>query len=390
YLYDSKVPSRLSEFNKLLGNNYGYSKRVYVQSNGNRMGMDFLYGVKYFLGDDTKNGTTGSDQYAGYGFEPYEQIDGVNVFKNKYDSGLGFGYDKVISETEFGKLGRLAREQAVLQAMVLPDETCETIGEEFIANADDMAIDIDDIDYDIVATDRVEFDGNSFSVENFAEEDTKPGFTIHVNGVKDSQMVVSFDNLIRYNLNGVEAGDFCIKARNNKLVAEANNKKNNQTIGGIVDYDLNMGYYNNYDGNIKITITKPGTYTFDKLYVSAMSTENYDKYAQARLESRYEIGQFDSNHVLGTVDAPSDGFMFFSIPSSKNWSVYVDGKKAEKLSKANITFMAVAIDKGIHQIELKHAVQHKQLATCASAVAVLLIIAMGVISIRSRKRQRRN
>ncbi len=383
YLYDSKVPSRLSEFNRIMGNNYGYSKRVYVLSNGQRMGLDFLYGVKYFLGDDEVNGRTDSDEFAGYGFSKYKTLDGVHVLKNKYASGLGFGYDKVITESEFLKLSRNEREQAILQAMVVPDDKMGLVGNTKVIKASEIRKDIDNIPCRIGESDGVTIKGKTIKVD---KEDGYV-FLYPEKPVTNCQMVLSADNLLRVNEDGEEIGDFYFKASSGTRTAAANNKKNNQTIAGIKDYDLNLGYYEDFKGRLKVRFKQTGNYTFDRLYISAMKVSNYDRYAKARLETKYDISQYDAEHVKGTVDMAKEGLVFFSIPAYTNWEVYVDGEKAQPLTNANITFMAVHTDKGHHEIELVHKVRHIDAARIVSAGALLAAIIIGIIVfIRNRRK----
>lgn len=59
------------------------------------------------------------------------------------------------------------------------------------------------------------------------------------------------------------------------------------------------------------------------------------------------------NHLVGTVNAPEDGYVMFTIPFEKGWKIYVDGKKQEIL-KANLGFQGIAVTKGNHQLELKY------------------------------------
>lgn len=383
YSYDSKTPASLLEFNKLVGNNYGYSKRVYVLSNGNRMGLDYLYGVKYFLGDDTKNGTEGSDGYAGYGFSYKEQLDGVNIFENKYDPELGFVYDKFISRSEFLKLSRLQREQSLLQAIVLEDETCgnRTYGQE--VTAEDIETDIKTIPYEIIETDGVTFDGNSF----YAEKE-EASFKLYVSGVVDSQLIVSFDNLQRLDEDGDPKGNFYISCSNGTKSAAANNYENNQTIEGIVDFDLNMGAYEYYSGALKIHLPKSGQYTFDRMYVSAMSTENYDHYAAEREKGRYKVSKYTSDTVKGKVNAAREGYLFISMPNHSNWDVYIDGKEAQKVEPANIAFFAVHIDKGKHEVVLKYDYTARWIGLIISLAGIVLALGICLIMRWRRKRSR--
>ena len=386
YLYDSKIPSRLSEFNKLVGNNMGYSKRVYVQSNGNRMGLDFLYGVKYFLGDDEFNGRTGADAYAGYAFDYYKNIDGVNVFKSKYDSSLGFVYDRFIRESEFEKLSRLEREQALLQALTVPDEEAEMMDESMEVTAADIDTDIMDVPYEVVSTDGIAFTESEDSEGKitFEAEKNDSSITIQIGEVKDSQLVVSFDNLKRVKASGKDIGDFKLKCRNSRLQSEASNKKNNQTIKGIVDYDLNMGYYDEYNGTLTIAFSKAGRYEYDKLYVSAMSASNFDKYAQERCESVFEVKDRLSDRVTGSLDSDKDGYLFLSIPVNTNWNVYIDGARVAEIHNANIAFFATPVTKGTHTVELKYDYKNRHIASAVSVVGVLMAIA---ICIRDKRKK---
>ena len=380
YLYDSKLPARLSEFNRLLGNNMGYSKRVYIQSNGNRMGLDFLYGVKYYLGDDTRNERLGADAYAGYAFDMWKQLDGVNVFRSRYDSSLGFLYDKFITESEFLKLSRLEREQALLQALVVPDEEAAEMDETMELRAKDIETDITELPYEIVDTDGVEFKGDG----KFKAKKDNASFTIRVDGVTDSQLVVSFDGLKRVGKDGENKGNFIIKCRNDRLQSEASNKKNNQTIAGIVDYDLNMGYYDSWSGNLKIKLSKKGTYEFDRLYVSAMSTENFDKYAEERSESVYEVSEQRSDRVTGTLDAESDGYLFLSIPVNANWNVYIDGGQVAEIHNANIAFFATPVTKGEHTVELRYDHHNRHIALAVSLAGLALMLALTALDRKRR------
>lgn len=379
YLYDSKIPSRLSEFNKLLGNNLGYSKRVYVQSNGNRMGLDFLYGIKYYLGDDTRNDKLGADAYAGYAFTFHDKIDGVNVFKSKYDSSIGFLYDKYIKESEFYRLSRLEREQALLQALVVPDDELQIMDESMEIKASDVEIDIKDIPYEIVETEGVKVEGNVFIAEG---EDSS--ITIRVQDVKNSQLIVSFDNLRRLDSEGNIIGNFVLKCSNAKLKAEANNKKNNQTIPGIVDFDLNMGHYEDYSDDLKIRFNKKGRYEYDRLYISAMSTELFDKYANERCKSVYKVNEKKSNKLRGNIDARTDGYLFLSIPINTNWNVYIDGGQVAEVHNANIAFFATPITKGIHNVELRYDHTNRNIALAITTCGLILMI---ILSLIDRKRR---
>lgn len=402
YVYDSKLPSSLTQFNKLVGNNLGYSKRVYMQSNGNRVGLDFLLGVRYFLGDDTKNDRTGADAYAPYGFAPAGNIDGVNVFKNRYDATLGYTFTTYMPESEFLRLNRLQREQALMQTIIIPDRTligdpddedsALKIKDAVLTNADAIETDIADIPYTIKGTDGVMAaanEGNTpadgVSADTFTVEKEGGTVTLHVEDAPAGQLVVSFDNLKRFNADGKEVGNFYLSCANDKLNSDASNTKNNQTIADIVDFDLNMGYCNEYTGDLTISFSVPGTYTFDKLYVSSMSTELYEKYAATRMDSAFVVDSYDNTIVTGTVDAAKGGLLFISLPVYDNWEVYIDGNEEEVIGDADIAFMAVQIPAGHHDVELRYDNKGRMIALGISGAGVLLAV---LLCIFGRKRRR--
>lgn len=372
YTYDSKLPARLFDYNKSVGNDYGYFKRVYVLSNDNRMGLDYLAGVRYYLGDDLKNGWTGSDEYAGYGFEYFDTIDEVRIYKCRYDTSLGYAYDRCIPESEYMKLSRLEREQALMQAAVVPDGTkTDTVQ----ISHSDIETDIRDITYNVAGKSGAVVKGNMITTE---VEDAY--IDLNVQDVKNSQLILSFDNLQR-----TGSADIKITAVNEKLSQMILNDDSNQTIPDRCDYDINMGYYDEYSGTIRLTFAYPGEYTFDKLYLSAMSADLFDQYAKVRQKSLYHITSYDAETVKGTVNLSKDSIVYFSIPSYRNWDVYVDGVKQERIDNVNIAFMGAEVPAGEHEVVLKYSRSMMKYAATVSLIGVLLAVLICIIHRRRRK-----
>lgn len=372
YTYDSSIPTSLLEFNKLVGNNSGYSERVFVFSNDNRMGLDFLSGVKYFLGNDIHN-TDETSQYAGYGFTYSETIDGVEILENKYDAGLGFAYDQYIKQSEYEKLSRLEREQALLQGAVVSDEDAQIISYISELKADDIRTDIKDISFAVIGTDGAEVKENQI----VAHKDGA-SFEIAVNDVSDSQLVISFDNLKRRSSGNAEGSPFTLSCENERVSKKAVNKRGNQALM-IEDYDINMGYYRHYDGIIRITMSGKGVYDFDRFYVSAMSAELYDECAANLVEQKYEVNAFGDDFITGTVNTDKKGILYFSILNNGNWDVYVDGNKAEKLTSVNVAFSGVAIDEGQHEVQLKYNDNTRKLGALISLTGLVVLIVILIV-----------
>ena len=368
YVYSSRVPEKLLEFNRLVGNNYGYSKRVFVLSNDNRSGLDYLCGVRYFLGDDKKNGRSGSDEYAGYGFELYDDLDGVNVFKNKHDVSLGYVYDKYITESDFRQLDRLEREQALLQAAVLADN--EDAGNLERLSLDKVETAVRDVPYEIESTDGVKFEKGRIITN---KDDAS--FTLSVGDVENSQLVVSFDGLLRGS-DEEQSRSFVIHAKNEYVTEMADNKINNQAIPFIRDYDLNMGYYESYsNGRIKITLSKKGKYLCEKLRVRAMDASLFDKYENRLSANKLNIASYGDEEVNGTVSCRRPGVLFVSISDYHNWKIYIDGERAKRINGLNIAFTGVMVPAGDHSIRLVYVNRNLRAGSVLTAIGVLFLAA---------------
>ena len=368
YVYSSRVPEKLLEFNRLVGNNYGYSKRVFVLSNDNRSGLDYLCGVRYFLGDDKKNGRSGSDEYAGYGFELYDDLDGVNVFKNKHDVSLGYVYDKYITESDFRQLDRLEREQTLLQAAVLADN--EDAGNLERLSLDKVETAVRDVPYEIESTDGVKFEKGRIITN---KDDAS--FTLSVGDVENSQLVVSFDGLLRGS-DEEQSRSFVIHAKNEYVTEMADNKINNQAIPFIRDYDLNMGYYESYsNGRIKITLSKKGKYLCEKLRVRAMDASLFDKYENRLSANKLNIASYGDEEVNGTVSCRRPGVLFVSISDYHNWKIYIDGERAKRINGLNIAFTGVMVPAGDHSIRLVYVNRNLRAGSVLTAIGVLFLAA---------------
>ena len=376
YMYDSFISSKQLELNALVGNNYGYLMRVYQLSNDNRMGLDFLTGVRYFLGDDTKNNRTGADAYAGYGFAKATQIDGVNIYKNKYDAGLGYGYDKCLAKSEFLKLTRLQREQALMQAAVIEDSDINKLKGAEIITADQVQTAVSDVDFEFTGTDGVIIEDGLFTAEKDGAS-----FTFKAGSVTNSQVIVSFDNLKKHNGKAMT-----ITCSDGKVSEMVRRESNNQSIPNVVNFDMNMGYRDGELGEMTITFKKAGVYSYDRMYISAMDAANFDQFAEERIAEKYEIANFDNRNVSGSIDMKHDGVVFFSIPQMRNWDIYIDGEKADKITNVNIAFMGAEVSEGHHEIMLKYVNHTMPFAVAASILGLILAAAAQLLYRRNLKK----
>lgn len=371
FIYNSRIPETLTDFNVELGNSYGYARRVYMLSNENRMGLDFLYGVRYFLGNDTKKkGYKNSDNYAGYGFELEKNIDGVEVYKNKYDAGLGFVYDKAITESDFAEMDSLIKEQAMMQAAVIPAEELKNTKGIRAVSADELEYDIQDIDYKITKIDGLKIDEGKIKAKK-----ENASMTLKAEDIPDCQLMLSFDNL-RRNADGDDSGSsYEINAGDGKVKREIEVLKSRQGVDDLLNHDLNMGHYKGA-AEIKVVFERKGTYTFDGIHLYAMSTGLFNKYAKELTGRSFKVKEYSENSVKGTVESDKDGILFLSIPVHKCWDIYIDGEKAEPIEDMNLTFTGAYVPAGRHEVMLKYNNRYVKLGSLITALSILCIIVL--------------
>ena len=375
HTYISTMDKSWHKFNKIMGNNAGYFDRTTSYSNDNRAGLDFLMGVKYFLGDDSDK-RPGASEYAPYGFAKCGSIDGVDILKNKYSIGLGTLYSQYITESELEKYSYLEREQVMLQAAVIPDEQESTVRGIKHAAREELVTDVRELDYKISDMDNIDMD----NVGNMTVYNNDGSFMIELPKTTNSQIVVSFENLVRdksgyernlelagkssdsglpglirkvsYNENEkfditVSKGDYSKNARNRK------GKK--QGFGDVTDFTINMGYFDSISGKIKVDINRLGDYSFDSLKVYAVPMDIYDENAEMLQDTSLDVNAFENDTVKAAAAAEQDSIMYISILDNPGWTIYVDGEKVEKTDDVNIAFTGAVIKKGSHDIELRYS-----------------------------------
>lgn len=78
--------------------------------------------------------------------------------------------------------------------------------------------------------------------------------------------------------------------------------------------------------------------------------------------------------------------MLLSVPYSKDWTAYVDGKEV-KIHRANTAFSGLALTKGNHKIRLVYSTSGFTLGLALSVVGVLAFIALMIARyVRKKKR----
>ncbi|MBQ3292663.1 MAG: YfhO family protein [Mogibacterium sp.] len=430
YTCFSSAPSAWHEYNKAVGNAAGNYRRTLIASNDNRAMLDYLTGVKYFVGkseNDTKKNH--ASLYVPFGYERVEDVNGYEVYKNKYCMGLGTTYDKYITEEEFFKYPVEVREQVLMQAAVLPEryhENTEKIGNVKHATTDDIKLKVNEVDYKMEAVKKCEIDPDArqITVFNLAEvvdgkeEKTSGKFNITLPEIKNSQVILAFENFRRQELNYDDTAMLFYgkvpEWKNQSLLAKIRRKsfKDNtgfkitakisqngskkgakceaggvRSFNDIDTYDLNLGYFDTLSGDVTVQISNHGYYTYDAIKVYAIPMDGYEKNAAKLDAASYKIENWDNDYVNGTVNNEEDRILYLSILRNPGWHIYIDGEKAHKIKDVNISFIGAMVPAGSHQVELVYEYPYQRLIFGAMGAGVILML---VLVIRYHVRRRKN
>lgn len=423
YTYLSVTNGALYEFYKNVGNNASYSTRVWTYSNDNRTRLDFLSGVKYFLGSNPNNNPpTGAENYASYGFSDFKKSSkGINILKNKYSIGLGCAYDTYITETEWLKLDYPDREQALMQCIILPDNT-----ETSLTHADyhNISSGSQKAAYHIAASTNIVSKNtplkkkfkNLEQAGSLKVTNTANSFTLHIDGeYQNCELFLIARNLKRdpkstiktnyygksmSKLNRIRAklktganfddyGGFTIDVSNSAIKKRAINTLGNvQGFSDIKDFMINLGQYNEKAKDLTISLNTVGTYSYDSFELLAVPLSTYESKAVSCANNAYNIDTFSDNYVKGTIGTDKDSSMLYlSIPYSDGWKAYVDGKEVST-QQIDIAFTGIPVnDAGKHTVELRYRPVGFKIGIIAFTVGLFSCILICIWSVKRKKEQ---
>lgn len=377
--YLSTVDSGWLEFNHLLGNNSGYFRRMCTYSNDNRARMNFLLGVKYFLGSDSKKEYASAySKYAGYGFSKNSKSKGVTILKSAYDAGLGYVYDSAIADTDLLEYSPLEREQILMQCAEVEGQDLDTLSQTPKKSLSEISLEnTKQIPYQLSTGNGMKLSGNGFSLE-------KPStLTIQLNQtVTNSEIYVVFKNLKKQNFNKeklwkmslqeqagdklqrnqfnlsrmshVDYGNFSITITRGKIEKRVINAEGEpQGIRDVGDYITNTGYVDQYTGKIECYFETIGNYSYDDIQIVAVPMENFAEQASVLQQHRFQVTKYGNDRIEGNIDTEQGGLLYLSVFYDSGWDIYIDGKKADKTYRVNTAFMGVEVSEGYHDIVMK-------------------------------------
>ncbi|MCR5652528.1 MAG: YfhO family protein [Ruminococcus sp.] len=416
--------------------------------------MNALANVKYFtlgvdfdqnVGDFIRKETIDSDKRVPYGYDTENvehwaftskglvkkdtnEIKGDNVlgafsvYKNKNFLPFGYTYSGYIPRSEYSKLSPIQKQEALLQGVVLDENTSQlkTVTPESTSEK---------INYTINTGDYVTKVGKKFiSTKN----STKVTFDLE-GGLKNSETYVHFKNIdftptkitdLYNDDKSIDPEDQYTQADWNALSAKQKRtitkkaerfQENSKVIfklsgGGMKktfdyrtkksiyyqgrrDFLINFNYSEKPKPRIVLTLPVRGVYSFDDIQIYSLPMDKYEqrlsklkKDVLTNVDFHNSNASASTNEITGEISLKENKLLCLTIPYTTDWKAYVDGKEAE-LVRANTAFSGILLTKGNHKIRLVYDTAGFKVGLILSVIGFAALIPLVVIRLVIRKKR---
>ena len=350
-----------------------------------------------------------------YGDDSWEPVvPTYHIYQNTFALPIGYTYTGFVSRSAFDAMDLTERQEALLQGVVLEDEDEERMkagneDRQETGNEESLQARVSGLEQ---VQPKFSEEKRTYTVEagdgvSYAADTSAPCFRVTKEGAKATLRFEAAEEAETYlvlrdldagpldgkdgesdsadNLSNLESEyPISVKAlrEGTPLTDKRLNFKTeiNQYYSGLKDFAMNMGYRDKGADTFEIVFQKPGIYFMSELAVVVQPTEEMMRHAVDRLvctmtdvDLHRNPVSFASSEITGTVNAEQDRYLVFSIPYSKGWTVYDNGKKA-KLQKANLMYLGMPIEAGNHEIRLIYRTPGGTAGILVSLAGVALMI----------------
>lgn len=363
-----------------------------------RTALNTLSGVKYFVTAKEN----GHENYVPYGYSEITIKDEeaalkYRLYENDYALPLGYVYKEYISSDTFAEFTPLERQEAMMQGIVLEEGTdiCGQAKPEVTSRKLDYVMEYND--------GEVELRDSAFVIKK-----ENSAVTLLFDGMEKAETYLYMDGLY-YQKEDLSMYDLLYQTEPDTLeIVFQSDHANGTTIQktliyrtdkeiyttGRHDFLAHMGYDDAKKKTITIIFPETGIYEFDSLDVLGQPMESYAGQSEALRENVLENPNMHylpvndapsvTDTVTGNITMDSAGVLCVTIPYSRGWNAYVDGKK-QALLKANIMFMGLELEAGEHEIRLVYETPGLRLGMIISFASLSgLIIFMAMQKRRNR------
>ena len=392
-----------------------------VQGTDNRTIIGMLSNIKYFTGEQEKQ-----NGFLPYGYNneavmthwvrnpvlnrpwpaastPKHLLYGY--YENKLALPFGYTYDSYITREEYDKLSFNERQTALLHAAVL-EKDADLLAKAKIPEGTEHIV-----NYTLQTSKHLSKRGNYYvatkgnqyltlTLKNplperetyltmynatFLQQD--PYTQAKENGKLATLSKKEIDALKESAYHFKQNGSVLLTARMNEATKNIRFYSSDSPYNsGIRDVCTNLGYAQTAPTEIRLRFNSPGIYTLEGLEVSQLDLSECKEQAKALSAEHLQNVVFSDNLITGDINLSSDKLLCLSLPYSKGWSAFVDGKETP-IKKTSLAFLGIELSKGNHQIELRYQTPYLKggiILSCLGWLTFALLLLMA--HLRRRKK----
>ena len=355
--YWSVVNDYVVNFRKDIG--LSDNSNHHISNYDDRFILNSLAGVKYYIHS--------ADGLIPYGYSFYKTINNYDVYITDKSMPLIYGYDNYLDYSEWLSLSLSQRSESLTQSAVINKK-------------------IDKIN----KTDNIEFE----SKEIDAKMSNSTGLTL-----KDGLIIVEQpQSSIYLECNSNESGEyyFVIEGLSSEESAYIGVKYNdvfktlkykgtkNLHYSNRHDYMINLGYMEGIDGTIEISFPVSGNFQYSSIKVVCQPLGKQINYLERLKSVDFSEYEVSNGQIKTRISIDDNKLICLSVPYSKGWKAFVDGKETELLN-CNVQYMGFILEKGTHEIELKYTTP---LSNFGLIISISGATVLSVLWLRNRKYNR--
>ena len=128
-------------------------------------------------------------------------------------------------------------------------------------------------------------------------------------------------------------------------------------------------------GKFFVTLENKGVYDFDEISVFALDISERDEKFNSRDTDEISSLAFSENKISLETSLNEKQFVRFSMPYSKGWKIFIDGKKV-KSYRCDIAFIGTFVDSGNHSMTLKYSTPFLSIGLAMSLLGLIILTAL--------------
>ncbi|RDB58963.1 hypothetical protein C1878_15835 [Gordonibacter sp. 28C] len=403
--YDSYYNDLVDEYHTGLG--LASSSINFMYSGlDSRTPLEALAGVKYFVTPSDSTSLV-PPLFNSVALEGEAEGESYQVSETDSNLPLVFMYDETVPREKYDAMDPAQKQQALLQGVVLEDslsleESPVSFNDErldfVVEYLDGTTVEVGDAKEDS----GFSFDGSSFTVyrgdarvvldvlipanvdayvgiSGFTYYDILPSERLSESDRDNVQLFQKQQLAFQDAVYGVGTVDSKIRLRLGEVEKTLwNPTSGSHLFGGKDEWLVNMGYSDAERQRIELVFQDPGVYSFDKLEVIAQPVGGFVSQLQKLKMTSDKINDVRYTGSTLSCEASVEGgskLVYFMIPFSQGWSAEVDGVSVDLL-KANVAFMGLELDEGVHEIKLHYVTPGLKLGAALSLGGFVLLAAL--------------